>query len=111
MGLGLLLGAIRYAWPRASPASFYDASKFVASYEPYFSRHPMGLDGLGIYLWFVSGFCFFCGVFIFFRRGVWWWQDREDERTITQLRLQDPRDMPRDVNREETNVPPNPYLK
>ena len=81
---GLAILAFRYAWPRVALASFQQASAFVFRHDP--SSYP-SLDDLSGYLVIASATCLISGVFIFFRRGVWWWSERRDERDIIRLKL------------------------
>jgi hypothetical protein len=89
LGVNLIIGgfailAFRYAWPRVALASFQQASLFVFRHFP--SRQPAP-DDLGEYLVIAGSMCLICGVFIFFRRGVWWWDEWRNERDIIRLKL------------------------
>ena len=84
LGVNLIIGglailAFRYAWPRMTLASFQQASIFVFRHLP--SRQPRP-DGLSGYFVLAGSMCLIGGVFIFFRRGVWWWNQRRNEREV-----------------------------
>ncbi len=81
---GLAIFAFRYAWPRVALASFQQASAFVFRHSPQLQPAP---GDLSVYLVIVASMCLICGAFIFFRRGVWWWAERRDERDIIRLKL------------------------
>lgn len=85
-----MLGLVRFGWPRLGSSSFQWASGLFFDFERkfhFFRRQAPALDDLGDYLVATTILCFVAGTFIFFRRGVWKWQDQEDERSITKLDL------------------------
>jgi hypothetical protein len=89
LAVNLIIGrfailAFRYAWPRVALASFQQASAFVFCHFP--SRQPTP-DDLSRYLVLAGSTCLVCGVFIFFRRGVWWWDERRNERDLIRLKF------------------------
>jgi hypothetical protein len=81
---GLAILAFRYAWPRVALATFQQASAFVFRHSPQLQPSP---DDLSVYLVIAACMCMICGAFIFFRRGVWCWAERRDERDIIRLKL------------------------
>ena len=81
---GLAIFALRYGWPRSALGSFQRASAFVFRHDPSSYPSPDDLSG---YLGIAGAACLISGVFIFFRRGVWWWSERRDERDIIRLKL------------------------
>jgi hypothetical protein len=81
---GLAILAFRYAWPRVALASFQQASAFVFRHSPRFEPSP---DDLSAYLVIGACMCMTCGAFIFFRRGVWWWAERREEREMIRLKF------------------------
>jgi len=84
----IALGAIRWCWPHLEPHSFGRISAWYVRIEPYFKRgSEFAPSDFGFDAWFAIFLVAFIGTFIFFRRGVWWWQDREDEKSITRLNL------------------------
>jgi hypothetical protein len=88
--LSLTLGLIRFGWPRLARESFQKASALFFRCELYlhfYRRHLPSLDDLGDYFVVATFICLLCGTFIFFRRGVWHWQERVDEKSITRLDL------------------------
>jgi hypothetical protein len=87
--IGIALAIVRLSWPHLFPHSFNNASLCYFRHEPYFKKSSeyLSLSDFGYDFWFVVFFLGLLGTFIFFRRGVWWWQDREDERSITRLNL------------------------
>ncbi len=83
---GVVLEGVRYGWPRVVPGSFQWASVIFSHFFRYFRRYASQQD-LSIFL-LVFGLGFIvAGTFNFFRRGVWWWQDRRDEESTTRLRF------------------------
>jgi len=83
---GIALVVIRYCWLRVSPASFQKAIVILSHFFNYFQRNAAPLDLSFLLLYFGTSLIV-AGTFIFFRRGVWWWQDKRDEETVTHLRF------------------------
>jgi hypothetical protein len=84
MVAGAGFGALRFAWPRFAPGSFQRASAVYFHYVGRWRRSPTP-DELGWDLLFLSLLFVVLSVFIFFRRAVWWWDERQNERSITHL--------------------------
>jgi len=83
---GMALVGVRYFWMRVAPASFQKASAIFFQFPQHLSRHSSQED-LSIYLLIFGFGSIVAGTFIFFRRGVWWWQEKRDEESITHLRF------------------------
>ncbi len=83
---GVTLEGVRYGWPRVAPASFQWASVVFFHFSRYFLRYASQQSLSDLLLVFEVGFVL-VGTFIFFRRGVWWWQDRRDGKSTTRLRF------------------------
>ena len=82
------LAVVRWSWSHFARQSFDRVSLAYVRYEPYFHRgNHFTASDFAFDTWFVVFMLGFIGTFIFFRRGVWWWQDREDEKSITRLNL------------------------
>ncbi|MGA8367858.1 MAG: hypothetical protein ACLQMT_11035 [Candidatus Acidiferrales bacterium] len=79
--VGSILIAAWYYWPRVAPASFEKASAVFAAVGGW---SPTSLADTIVWAGAISTVY---GLFIFFRRGVWWWQERQNERNITQLKF------------------------
>jgi len=83
---GVALLAVRSFWMRVAPVSFQKASAIFFHFSQYLSRHSSQED-LSIYLLIFGLGSIVAGTFIFFRRGVWWWQDKRDQEDIIHLRF------------------------
>jgi hypothetical protein len=87
IGVGVLFGLARFAWPLLAPKSFGKASAAVYHYLAAHSNLPPSPDVFSFYLDLLTAIFLVCGAFIFFRKGVFWLDERESERAITRLNL------------------------
>jgi hypothetical protein len=84
---GLCAIGVDYFWPRFWPGSFRAISLFFYNYIAWILERHGDRPSLAFILGFAGGVSVLCGVFIFFRRGVWWLQERREENETVGLKL------------------------
>jgi hypothetical protein len=91
IGWGLACVAVRFAWPHLAGDSYHAVSASFMRVEQsigfWHSKSAAEIGDFGATLSFAAEMLLVCGTFIFFRRAVWWRQEREDEKSITKLNL------------------------
>jgi hypothetical protein len=87
MCVGLLIAVLRFVWPVVAPDSFHKASAAVFRYVATYAALPPSPGIVGFYLDCLAAIFLVCGAFVFFRKGVFWLDERENERAITRLNL------------------------
>jgi hypothetical protein len=91
LGAGLACLAVRIGWPHLAGDSHHAVSAAFMRFENslvFWGSKPGGeIRDFDAMLARVAEILIVSGTFIFFRRGVWWWQERKDERSVTRLIL------------------------
>jgi hypothetical protein len=87
MAVGVLLGLARFVWPVIAPESFHRASAAVFRYVSTYASQPPSPGVFSFYLDCAAAIFFVCGAFIFFRKGVFWLDERKNATAITRLNL------------------------